>query len=166
LSSCLSALGSHGERLDPRIAEPASEALLRLVALTAGIAPELQAAGRDAARAATIVRIARHIEKHYGDVALSPSSAAKALGMSVRQLHLLCAETGRSFGERLAEHRLEEARRLLMLTSPSSRERPIAEIAFAVGFNDLSTFYRAFRARWASTPGDVRAETRTPAAAR
>jgi AraC-like DNA-binding protein len=25
-----------------------------------------------------------------------------------------------------------------------------------VGFNDVSTFYRAFRARWGATPGEVR----------
>ena len=34
--------------------------------------------------------------------------------------------------------------------------RRIADIALAVGFNALSTFYRAFRAMWGVTPGEFR----------
>jgi AraC family transcriptional activator of tynA and feaB len=75
--------------------------------------------------------------------------------MSVRKLHMLFGASGRTFGEWLLDKRLEEARRLL--AGPATAGRPIADIALAAGFGDLSSFYRAFRARWGATPGEFRA---------
>lgn len=89
------------------------------------------------------------------DPQLSPARAANAIGMSVRKLHMLFTRTGKTFGEWLLERRLEEARRLL--ASPAAAGRPIADIAMATGFGDLSTFYRAFRAKYGGTPGRMRA---------
>ncbi len=154
LTSSLTAIRAHGERLDPRLAEPVAEALTRLMALTAGIAPELAGAAHDAAKLATLERAQQYIAKHYADPLLSPAKAAKALGISVRKLHLVFSTSGRSFSERLADRRLQEARR--RLSSPGVAARPIAELAFEVGYADLSTFYRAFRAKWGITPGDLR----------
>lgn len=154
LSSCLFALWEHGDRLDARIAEPVAETLARLMAMTAGVTPEMTDAAYDAVRVATLERALQHIAQHYADPALSPASAAKALGVSVRKLHLLFSTSGKTFGERVADRRLEEAR--LLLASPGTSARPIAEIALDVGYGDLSTFYRAFRAKWGATPGDVR----------
>lgn len=154
LSSCLSGLWTHGDRLDPRLAAPVTETLARLMAMTAGIAPELADAAQDAVRAATLERAQQYIARHYADPLLSPGSAARALGVSVRKLHLVLSRSGRTFGERLADRRLEEAR--LRLASPGTSTRSIAEIAFDVGYADLSTFYRAFRARWGATPGELR----------
>jgi len=39
-------------------------------------------------------------------------------------------------------------------------ERSVTEIALSVGFNDVSTFYRVFRAESGVTPGDYRAGAR------
>jgi AraC-like DNA-binding protein len=36
------------------------------------------------------------------------------------------------------------------------RRRPFGEIAFAAGFNDLSHFSRAYRARYGCAPRDAR----------
>ena len=154
VASCLGALASQGGRIDPRIVEPVADNLVRLVAMAAGIAPELRDAGRQAVRAAALQRVIRYAEKHYADPELSPARAANALGISVRKLHMLFGQTGQSFGEWLLRKRLEEARRLL--ASPATAGRPISDIALAAGFNDLSTFYRAFRAAWGTTPGDFR----------
>ncbi|HEX6766234.1 MAG TPA: helix-turn-helix domain-containing protein [Polyangiaceae bacterium] len=154
LSSCLVALWSHGDRLDARIAEPVAETLARLMAMTAGVAPEMVDAAYDAVRLATLERAVQYIAKHYADPSLTPAVAAKALGVSLRKLHLIFSTSGRTFGERVVDRRLEEAR--LLLVTPGTSARPIADIALEVGFNDLSTFYRAFRAKWGATPGDVR----------
>jgi len=129
-----------------------------LMAMTAGIAPELSDAAHDALRTATLERAVAYVAKHYTDPELSPVGAAKALGISVRKLHLLFSTSGRSFSERVQDQRLEEARMLLM--SPGTSARPIVDIALDVGFNDLSTFYRAFRGKWGATPGDVREGSR------
>jgi AraC-like DNA-binding protein len=42
-----------------------------------------------------------------------------------------------------------------MLEDPGAMPRRIIDIAYAVGFGDLSNFNRAFRARFGCTPSDV-----------
>lgn len=160
LTSCFAGLWTHGDRLDARLTEPVTEALTRLTAMTAGIAPEMVDAARDAMRVATLERAEQYIAKHYPDPLLSPLVAAKALGVSVRKLHLIFSTSDRTFSERVADRRLEEAR--LRLSSPGTSARPIAEIAFDVGYADLSSFYRAFRAKWGATPGDLRDSNAAP----
>lgn len=160
VASCLGALAAQGARIDPRLAEPVADNLVRLVAMAAGIAPEMRDAGRAAVRGAVLRRVMRYAEDHLTDPELSPARVAATLGMSVRKLHMLFAPTGTSFGEWLHRRRLEEAR--MLLCSPGTAERAIADIALSVGFNDLSTFYRAFRAEFGVTPGEARAG-QTPA---
>jgi AraC-like DNA-binding protein len=155
VASYLGAIAAQGERIDPRMADSVSDNLVRLVAATVGIAPEMRDAGRDAVRAAALQRVMRHAEAHLTDAGLTPASTAQALGMSVRKLHMLFVPTGQTFGEWMLGRRLEEARALL--SSPATARRSITDIALTCGFNDLSTFYRAFRARWGVTPGEFRA---------
>jgi AraC-like DNA-binding protein len=82
---------------------------------------------------------------------LSPAFVAGALGISVRQLHLLFEPTGASFSRTVIAMRLAEAYRLLQ-AGPA----PVTEIAHACGFDSLATFYRVFRTAYGMTPGDVR----------
>jgi len=73
--------------------------------------------------------------------------------MSVRTLHLLFEPTGTSFARHVLRSRLEECRAAL-LASPA---RAVTDIAFAWGFNNLSSFHRAFQAAFGMAPGDLRA---------
>lgn len=84
---------------------------------------------------------------------LSPEYVAGALGISVRQLHILFEPTGTSFSRTLMAMRLAKAYRLLQ----AGPTLPLTEIAHACGFDSLSTFYRVFRTAYGVTPGDVRA---------
>jgi AraC-like DNA-binding protein len=84
---------------------------------------------------------------------LSPALVAGLLGVSVRQIHLLFEPTGDSFSRTLTGMRLAEAHRLLK----AEPVRPVADIAFACGFESLATFYRVFRRAYCLSPGDVRA---------
>lgn len=86
---------------------------------------------------------------------LSPLAVATALGISVRQLHLLFEPTGRSFSRTLMAMRLAETRRV-MLGAMSTR--PVAEVAYACGFDSMATFYRVFRQTYGMTPNELRAE--------
>jgi AraC-like DNA-binding protein len=43
-----------------------------------------------------------------------------------------------------------------MLSDPRLADRKISEIAFAVGFGDLSYFNRAFRRHYVVTPSEVK----------
>ncbi len=84
---------------------------------------------------------------------------ATKLGMSVRSLHLLFELKGVSFGQWVQRRRLEEIKSLL--SHPGAADRSVADIAFTWGFNDLSTFYRAFHSTYGVRPGRVRPTTMT-----
>lgn len=79
--------------------------------------------------------------------------AAKALAMSVRTLHRRLKSEGTTFQALLDQFRHEKAVSLL-----NARRHSIAEVAFLLGYSELSAFYRAFR-RWTGTaPAKLREE--------
>ena len=86
--------------------------------------------------------------------ALAPPElmAARAFGVSERHIQKLLAGGGASFGETLAGLRLEAAAQALAAGGGS-----VAQIAYECGFSDLSTFHRAFKARFGETPAAYRA---------
>ncbi len=109
---------------------------------------------REALTAQRLHKITLYVEANLDDPALAAQSAARALGMSVRSLHLALAETSHSFGQLVMRRRLELCRALL---SDWDRADSIADLAFACGFNSLSSFYRAFRLHFGTCPRAVRA---------
>jgi AraC-like DNA-binding protein len=72
----------------------------------------------------------------------------------VRQLHRAFEPTGTSFARRVLERRLAACR--AELASPAAAGRTVADVAFGCGFDNLVTFYRAFRRAYGCTPGEVR----------
>jgi AraC-like DNA-binding protein len=123
----------------------------RLVALACGGAAGDQ---RDAIRAAKLRQAKDYIALHLSEPDLTPAAVAAAMRISVRQLHLLFEPTGTSFAQHVLTRRLEECRAIL--ESPSSRARSVTDIAYAWGFNNLASFYRAFRRRYGISPGEFR----------
>ena len=82
---------------------------------------------------------------------------AQANGLSARQAQRLFAQSGVTFTEFVLEQRLSLAHRILV--DPQNRYRKISDIAYSVGFGDLSYFNRAFRSRFGIPPSDMRGET-------
>lgn len=119
-------------------------------------------AGRDQAEIATrrglaaarLVAIKKLIKQRLAEPDLNPTRVATAVGISVRQLHLLFEPTGTTFSQHLMRSRLTLSRRVLL--EPASRHRTIADIAFACGFHNLTTFYTAFRQAFDATPDELR----------
>lgn len=85
---------------------------------------------------------------------LTPAVLAERSGISTRTLHRLFAVSGTTFQDWLRERRLERC--WAELNDQTRRNRSIADVAFGCGFNDLSTFNRAFRARFGMTPRATR----------
>jgi AraC-like DNA-binding protein len=79
------------------------------------------------------------------DGAVDLARIAKALGASERSLQRRLADEGTSFQALADEIRYALACRYL-----DQREPSLSEIAYLLGFHDLSGFYRAFR-RWSGT---------------
>ncbi len=107
-------------------------------------------------RAARLELVRKDIRAHLTEPEFDIAEAARRQGVSPRYIQQLFAGAGTSFSDVLREGRLDLAFRLL--GEPAQLDRGISEIAFAVGFSDLSTFSRAFRRRFGSTPSDARAE--------
>ena len=97
--------------------------------------------------------IRHYVDRHLADPELCANRTARALGMSVRSLHMALEGTGESFCQLLQRRRLEMSCRLLCR---EDRAHSIADIAFACGFNSLSSFYRGFRRLWGACPNDLR----------
>ncbi len=98
-------------------------------------------------------RVRNFLEARFRDPRLTATRAAHELGMSRRWLQAQFP-AGSGFTAALAARRLEEAARLLR--DPAAAHLTVTEIAFAVGFNDLSTFHRLFRRRFGASPGASR----------
>jgi len=103
----------------------------------------------EALRATRMHRIHVHVEANLADPSLSAQTAAHALGMSVRSLHLALVPTNETFGELVQRRRLAACHMLLRRPDNAAT---IADIAFASGFNSLSSFYRAFRRAYGACP--------------
>jgi AraC-like DNA-binding protein len=84
---------------------------------------------------------------------LTIETVARANGLSGRQAQRMFASAGTTFTEFVLEQRLLLARRLLL--HEQARYRKVSDIAYTVGFNDLSYFHRVFKRRFGVTPSDM-----------
>lgn len=127
-----------------------------LVALALGATGDLRrAAVERSAAGARLYLLKGDIETHLFNPALGAAFLARRQGITPRHVHRLFETEGRSLSAYLIERRLIEAYRLL--GDPGNNGSTIADLAFGLGFNDLSYFNRLFNRRFAARPGDVRA---------
>ncbi|WP_437625705.1 AraC family transcriptional regulator [Sorangium sp. So ce1151] len=84
----------------------------------------------------------RHLIEALGRGVPDVAAAARALGMSARTLQRRLGDEGESY-----KSVLDEARRKLAVAHMRERGRTVSEVAFLLGFSEVSAFSRAFR-RW------------------
>ena len=125
-----------------------------LAALALGASREAEevAKGRGV-RAARLQGIKRDISGNL-DREISLADLAARHRVSPRYVRMLFESEGTSFSESVREQRLRRARSKLL--SRRFDHLRISDIAYEVGFNDLSYFNRAFRRRFGHSPGEVR----------
>lgn len=117
--------------------------------------PALTAHEQLATRRASVERYAASLTHRFFERATLDDAAAE-LGMSRRRFTTLFAEvTGQSWADYLAELRIAYAQTLLCETS-----RSIVSIAFECGYEELSSFYRAFKRASGVSPGQWREQQR------
>jgi transcriptional regulator GlxA family with amidase domain len=98
-------------------------------------------------------RLMEIMEEHMADFTFGVESLGKALGMSRVQLYRkLKALSNQSPGDFIRMMRLKRAAELLAQDSGS-----IAEVAYAVGFNDPSYFTKSFHKQYGQTPSEYAA---------
>ena len=87
--------------------------------------------------------------------AFSQRDAARTLGLGVRALERRLSKRGKSFGQIVEDERRCEAVRLLNETDAA-----VYEIAFCLGYQDVSSFNRAFKRWFGAAPRAYREASR------
>lgn len=143
------------EYTDPSVVELTASHLVDLAILASGAGgSEREEALERGLPAVRLRAVLEAIDKRCREPELSAADVGAALGISTRYVQHLLQGDGRTFSDVLTARRLALVH--ARLTAPSSAGRSIADIAFSCGFNDLSTFYRAFRNRFGCTPLEIR----------
>lgn len=145
-------LADDAARLDDAEADRAVTDLAQLVLLARGSVRRNLPESREAVRTGHLKAARRLIARNLHRQDLDVESLARMLAVSVRQVHAMFEPTGMTCHRTITAMRVDEARRLLLLTPG----RPVTDIAFACGFDSMATFYRAFRKAEEATPGDYR----------
>ena len=104
-------------------------------------------------RAARLQAIKRDVIRRL-DTDLSVDAIAASHRLTARYVQMLFEDEGTTFTAFVREQRLSRAR--TMLVSPRFDRKRIGEIAYEVGFNDLSYFVRAFRRQFSISPSEAR----------
>lgn len=129
-----------------------------LVALAIGASDdEGRIASRRGLSAVRLQAIKQDIAALIGPRRISAEMLAERHGVSPRYVRMLFERDGGSLGDYVQEAQLDSARG--MLSDPARTRATISEVAFDVGFSDLSYFNRCFRRRFEMAPGDVRGFT-------
>lgn len=105
---------------------------------------------------AYLTEIERIIDERLQDPDLTPAVIAQALGVSVSYVYHLTRATGNTVGRMIMARRLEQCR--IELADPAASERPITDIAFSWGFQELSHFSRRFSEKYGKSPSQYRKE--------
>ncbi|MBO9498238.1 MAG: AraC family transcriptional regulator [Novosphingobium sp.] len=97
------------------------------------------------------------VEAELTDPELDVHRLARRMGVSPRYVQMLFAELGTTPRAFIQNRRLELAARRL---TREGGEVTVTDVAYDVGFNDLSSFCRAFRKRFETSPRNYRAGSR------
>jgi AraC family transcriptional regulator, positive regulator of tynA and feaB len=159
LSDFFSALPAHAQALSASAAQVADQLLDILAAAlwktTGGAVPRV-AAHRDLHR----MELRAAIEKNLTDHTATAESIARSVGIGLRYANAILNDDQTSVGRLLQARRLEQCRRAL--ADPLKMHRSISDIAYSLGFTDMTHFGRRFRQAFGLLPSDFRKLQRAP----
>lgn len=131
--------------------EDSPDGLVDSFGATLGVALSGLGPPAGSARPATRAAVTSYVTAHLGDAGLSVNSVCRHFGFSPRYLHSLFADEPESFAAAVRSLRLDRCARLI---ADPGRNETITAIAARHGFTDATTFSRAFRRRFGTTPRD------------
>jgi AraC-like DNA-binding protein len=109
-------------------------------------------------------RISAIVDEHLTNPDLSADTVASRLGISKSYLFMVMNAANTTLGRFVREQRLERSRQ--MLCDPAMKNLTISEIAFSIGFQDLSHFSRRFTEKFGRSPrayrGSAQSEFKKP----
>lgn len=156
LSSLLNHLLAEAETLSKMNAEEISLLERQIIEWLSLVVSESQRTLPDSLRAtqrrARYLEVLAKIEHWLHEPGLTVETLALRLGMSRRGLQLLFAEQGQSCRHYLRTQRLKRAEQWFK----SGCSLSVTEVAFGVGFADVSHFSRCFRSQFGCSPSEIR----------
>ncbi|BCH21495.1 helix-turn-helix domain-containing protein [Mesorhizobium sp. L-8-3] len=99
-------------------------------------------------------RIKTFMRENLADPELDCSAVAAHMGVSVRHVHSIFAQTGKSVMRWVWDERLRRIAREISL--PAIEGKPVSAIAFEWGFREAAHFSRQFKARYGVSPTEYR----------
>jgi AraC-like DNA-binding protein len=129
--------------------------LMDLFALAISAAHSASTSEETPVRVAHRQRALRFIEANLASPDLHSGTVARALRLSPRYLQKIFSERGETLSRVIRERRIAEARRLLERSE--TRKASVAQVAYAVGFDDVAHFSRAFREITGTAPSNYSA---------
>ena len=155
LSTYLDRLFEVADGLTGQQRRDAGRAAIDLLAMALrDVAPSVP--GGDGSAGVLLDMMRTHIREHLADPELRVEELARRHHVSVGHAYTLFELIGTTPGAYLREQRLLAAR--TMLSNPRYDRLAVSSIGAAVGFRDLSTFERAFRRQYGTTPAGWRRE--------
>src|SRR6266700_3967917 len=145
------------DRPPPNLQALANE-IVSFVALTIGAEDRGAAADVRNARYHLRRRIVDFIEKHLSDQNLSPKKIAASSRISLSYLYSLFNDDETTVGQFVQVRRLQRAYELLV--ADQKGHRTVSEVAYEVGFKNVSHFSRTFSRQFRIAPRDVRQPAR------
>jgi len=142
-----------GDRLPPNPEALATE-VISFIALTIGAEDRGAAMDVRNSRYHLRRRIFDFIEKHLSDQDLSPKKIAASSRISLSYLYSLFNDDETTVGQFVQVRRLQRAYELLV--ADQRGHRTVSEVAYEVGFKNVSHFSRTFSRQFRIAPRDVR----------
>lgn len=128
--------------------------LVSFVALTIGAEDRGAATDVRNARYHLRRRIVDFIESHLGDQSLSPKKIAASSRISLSYLYSLFNDNETTVSQFVQTKRLQRAYEILV--ADPKGHRTVSEVAYEVGFKNVSHFSRCFSRHFKAAPRDVR----------
>ncbi len=158
LTGCLALVADHMSTASKAQLDVLYEACAALLAATVSRLEQLDAPHLALSPDNPLLRdILHYTNRNLVDGGLRPPRVAEKFGISIRYLHKLFAASGVTFGSYVAMRRLDHVRSELM--SGAGTPESIAALAFKWGFQDISTFNKAFRKRFGCAPRRFRSRS-------
>lgn len=135
-----------------------TEPTLDLLGATLNAVPDNRAEHHVAVNAAMLIAIKKYINSNLEYPDLSSDTIARALNVSRAKLYRICEPLG-GIQNYIRQQRLRRA--LTGLMSPGYSHLTIAQIGARWGFEESSSFTRAFRREFGLSPTDAREQNRS-----
>lgn len=141
---------SEGLDLPDRSGRVLSQSLLSFLGeiISSSVTDEVTVATRG--RRKILERAQAFIEEHIHDDELNPALIARGIGISSRYLSEIFAAEGTSPMRWVRKRRLEMCR--MELERQNGGQQLVCEIAYSMGFTNVSSFNRAFKAHFGHAP--------------